>query len=93
MLSLQQQTQPASNYDMVLEGDEDGLNELEKLAGINSAAKVVDQLVISDDELPDDLAADEEEDSDRPNSVGAESSYSDFMQQWKNKLMTDEEKE
>ena len=74
-------------------GEEDGLNELEKLAGINQGAAAVDQLVISDDELPDGPAAAADEDSDGPDSVGAESSYSDFMQQWKNKLMTDEEKE
>ena len=69
--------------DYMLDGEEpenDGLNELEKLAGINKQMGVGEDLVISDDELPDNPPADQDNDSDRPNSVGAESSYSDFMQ-------------
>ena len=71
------------------------MNELEQLAGISQGVTAVDQLVISDDEAPDNPAgaAVADDASDRPDSVGAESSYSDFMRQWKNKLMTDEEKE
>ena len=88
----------ASNYYHVDDEDDDGLNELEKLAGIdkNAVVEPVEKLEISDDELPDYPAATpdaEDNESDRPNSVGAESSYSDFMQQWKNKLTADEDKE
>ena len=74
--------------------EDDGLNQLEKLAGMNQQKGVGEDLVISDDELPDNPPAQEDDnESDRPNSVGAESSYSDFMQQWKNKLMTEDEKD
>lgn len=53
-------------------------------------------LLISDDELPTDRkqeAQQQQEAVGTPKSIGAESSYSDFMQQWKNKLMKDEEGE
>lgn len=50
--------------------------------------------MISDDEYPDNPFEEQDQVSeDRPNSVGAESSYSDFMQQWKNKLMSNDDRE
>lgn len=57
--------------------------ELERLAGIG-------KLEISDDE---DYPPIQDGVSDaRPNSVGEESSYSDFMKQWKSKLNEGEDK-
>lgn len=46
----------AAEQDYMLDGEEaedDGLNELEKLAGMNKQLGVGEDLVISDDELPD----------------------------------------
>ena len=66
----------------------DELNELEMLAGIQRTHN--QPLEISDD---DELrgAEDPRQDTDeKADSVGAESSYSDFMQAWKNKLFSDD---
>lgn len=59
-----------------------------------------DQLEISDDGLPTlrklenaEAPAADQAAEDSPKSFGAESSYSDFMQQWKNKLIKDEEQD
>ena len=62
------------------EGDE--LNELEKLAGI-------EKLDISDDEADYPQSSLGLTGSERPDSAGGASSYSDFMAGWKSKLQND----
>lgn len=64
------------------------MNELEKLAGFNNN-KDGAQLEISDseeEEVNRNKTEKPSEDGDVPKSPGAESSYSNFMQQWRNKL-------
>lgn len=66
---------------------DDELNELEKLAGIGTATVAV----YSGTQDGDGEANEGDNDSVGRSSVGAESSYSEFMQQWKNKLYADGE--
>ena len=72
--------------DSVVEDEE--LNELERLAGVaeGPGTRKVSLLDISDDEEEEEAPVGDVAPVERPSSVGAESSYSDFMQQWKNKL-------
>ena len=70
------------------------LNELEKLAGIGKQDQY--ELSISSssesyDERNDATQAAGLNDSQRPLSAGAESSYSEFIQQWKNKLFVEDQ--
>ena len=62
--------------------DGDELNELEKLAGI-------EKLEISDDEADYPQSSLGLTGSERPDSAGGASSYSDFMAGWKSKLQND----
>ena len=87
------------DYFMPDDAEEGGLEALMKLAGQEKEAEAADmQLDISDAGLPTDrdLALSENgkqepQENASPKSVGAESSYSDFMQQWKSKLQKDED--
>lgn len=49
----------------------------------------IEKLEISDDEADYPQSSLGLTGSERPNSVGGESSYSDFMTNWKNKLQND----
>ncbi len=74
----------------MLDEGPDELNELEQLAGVNQKLnRDQDELVISDEGLPEEP----HDDGARPSSAGAESSYSDFIQQWKNKLLLTEDRQ
>ena len=84
------QEEPAEkqNIDDVLQiSDDDSFHTDKDMGGYN--AKFGD-VVSSVGQQPGETPPAEKEDSERPNSVGAESSYTDFMQKWKQKLFADD---